>query len=803
MEKLLANTKGQTLINHLLGVAKRSVHTLETFALQDDVYQYLKPIAYLSGLLHDIGKVDPDFQKYITSKKASANPEYDNAEASRGESEKKWHGVFHQEISWAAIHAFLGKTTPFGQPSPHDIIAYAAYWHHPPSIEPKISNLKEVHEEIGEDTFTQIKEFLELLFKLSDEKMTTHSGSFPEISVPKFFQGVKQRDINEQAYKTLITACLIEADREVSSWSAEELNEYLKTNKAPTYSVNNPNFGTRIEPKGERSLKQLDLAKKLSKNPISICAVDTGAGKTRISLKWKSFLSNNKKMIIALPKRRQVDALYGSIKKDAPSVFSSDLSIQAVHGGAVQLPENTNLKPLDSDINIVVFDQMLKTFYKRTEIMNFITTLRSDIVFDEYHEFLFIPNMLPSLAVIVKIRSWMTEAKTLFLSGTPNPGLNKAIFGDNNIKTLQIERDSLPEVHTNKAMYTYVNQHNSLDSNDQETLQSFNRVDDALESWLDSGMQSKVFHSRFAELDLKNHIKELLTKYGEGHTEKGNAISAMMLQSSFDCSFKNAKLTVSLPDTVAQFLGRKDRHGDKPGGRVAIFPDSSPDKTFSSSRAGYLDVYKRYNDFLKSVLQEGKEWTHREATVALYDNFWKESGTVDVLHEEIKEKMKDACKNMEKWHPVKQKNSTNGQASSSGGGMFRGSSVCVAAEKVDLEGVSLGMTGLDECISVSSDGAIADLKNAFDSINSASFRDKFGPFKTGDLIGGKKGKRDAWKHGKSNETPLYFSHTDNEISEKLKEKLDRDGSSGYRVYNSEIGLVKQSFINKIKEKRVL
>ena len=63
VEKWLANSNGQNLIMHLKATAKLSRAMAKKMGLSEEMQKK----AEIAGLLHDIGKAVPSFQKYIKS----------------------------------------------------------------------------------------------------------------------------------------------------------------------------------------------------------------------------------------------------------------------------------------------------------------------------------------------------------------------------------------------------------------------------------------------------------------------------------------------------------------------------------------------------------------------------------------------------------------------------------------------------------------------------------------------------------------------------------------------------------------
>jgi hypothetical protein len=499
-------------------------------------------------------------------------------------------------------------------------------------------------------------------------------------------------------------------------------------------------------------------------------------------------------MIIALPKRRQTEALFCSIEKDLPTCVLSDRYFQAVHSGKVQKSTSNTEEILGDDINVVVFDQLLKSFYHRGSFNQFVLALKSDVVFDEYHEFIWIPLMLPSLMVFLKIRSWFENGgKTLLLSGTPDPSLNYLLFKYNNIEVLEIDRSKLSEVSADKATYSFEEEF-SFNNND-ETLYTYNRVKDVQESYIIENKENYIMHSKYTEKDLKENIEKILLDFKKGHVNKKSIHSAMILQSSFDISFKNAKIVASHPNTVAQFLGRKNRHGDKSGGSVVFYPEYNVD-FFKSNKAGFYKTYLNFEKHLRNLFLEPKELTHREATILIYDDFWTEK-QIEQTKEELMERFIKAVKDMENNKPRK---IAKKKTIKSSGSIFRGSSVLISLESFDNRGISLGMLDPENCIGLSGKWQIEETKKVFDFIaidlKEAGLKAalKGTPFLNGELL-----KRNSWKIGKEKESPYFLSHSNELISKSIRKAVDKENTIGYTIYNNKLGLISEVLFNEYLE----
>lgn len=77
MKEIIANTKGQKLSEHCFAVGYLAYHLLESLSVEN---AKLKQSALITGILHDVGKVDPAFQDWVNKKcnKTSENIIYDD-----------------------------------------------------------------------------------------------------------------------------------------------------------------------------------------------------------------------------------------------------------------------------------------------------------------------------------------------------------------------------------------------------------------------------------------------------------------------------------------------------------------------------------------------------------------------------------------------------------------------------------------------------------------------------------------------------------------------------------------------------
>lgn len=142
-KNILANTHGQPLSQHLFAVGYLAYHLITQLKIDNP---NLAKSAFIAGILHDIGKIDPKFQQWITnkfkkpSKKTVNEDEPDNITLSDDgvhiDSTVKGFSKFtfethprHHELSWLLAASLLKdekslNTTQLAQ------IYHGIYWHH-------------------------------------------------------------------------------------------------------------------------------------------------------------------------------------------------------------------------------------------------------------------------------------------------------------------------------------------------------------------------------------------------------------------------------------------------------------------------------------------------------------------------------------------------------------------------------------------------------------------------------------------------------------------------------------------------
>lgn len=273
-KNILANTHGQPLSQHLFAVGYLAYHLITQLKIDNS---NLAKSAFIAGILHDIGKIDPQFQQWVTNKFAKPNKKTVNVDEPDDitlsddgvhiDSTVKGFSKFtfethprHHELSWLLANSLLMEIKKNQTISEWQLnqIYHGIYWHHtrPYRKEDKYFAKAEGIDKlfIKSLTNTDIEKVINQLvavlkdFKVMAEKFQSETFDFANL-LPTFsyaYQLTKDdlplyknynelsdeieefvKDIKPNALHNLVRMAVITADRIVSKMPSEDLAEYL------------------------------------------------------------------------------------------------------------------------------------------------------------------------------------------------------------------------------------------------------------------------------------------------------------------------------------------------------------------------------------------------------------------------------------------------------------------------------------------------------------------------------------------------------------------------------------------------
>lgn len=480
---MFANSKKQRLSIHSLGVANLSLHLLKRLQIPQSTLikktfeniEKLEQSVFFSGLLHDIGKIDNNFQSFIENKNVtdSKSVALDGVHFLENKKEDSFSFINyprHNEISWA-LSTFLLKGDKNAQ--------YAIYYHHAKVIrkdkknnqvawgrekiiekvfsdETLISSVNSFFNEIDNTKYipeSMLTKYLDIKkniqnLEVQSDNISTPSFLFGEIEY-KDYTKQKRDSLNLQEIKNLlIRSIVVSADRIISSLSVEQLNGCLEDsayealcenmdihentlstnieNMLEHFSVKNVNNQRNIN----RDLEQSKIAKKLSENQgIATLFGPAGCGKTKIFLEWyknsvnknSMALNDNKKLFIITPRKMICTSLFNELTKE----YVTQSKIEIITGEDKRFWNGSNCVSIEesqksAEITITTVDQLISTMLSHKKIDLLLDFINSYVVFDEFHEFFNIPGVVLLFKLFIRIKAMLNNSKTLLVSATPN-----------------------------------------------------------------------------------------------------------------------------------------------------------------------------------------------------------------------------------------------------------------------------------------------------------------------------------------------------------------------------------------------
>ena len=659
---IYANTQLQPLEQHLfaVGYLAKLLHKNLIPNLQE--YQY-EP-TFIAGCLHDLGKIDPLFQDWVTDPKRKDYV----AEDGQHIDDKKFNfdkHPRHNEIS-VLLYQLLDHTSIKSiNIENKKSIKHSIYWHHtkPFRKEGEFIKYRDVYKKLlsnlkGEsisDLLQKSSKLLEMVAGIELSYFNKKSSVILDVVNLNFLEDLEQRledlDKDLPAYKlydseeniskysshilinsnnNLMRSCVIAADRKISSLNAEDLADYIKNNKfenlledfLPQESNLKSDIKTCLKnfPKSDRTNKQQEIANKLANASGGVVALSgpAGCGKTKIALEWAKLKDVNK-LIWICPRVQICQGIFHDLTSEK---YLPKTQIE-IYTGEFKYTNKWGSPTKDyfnGDVIITTIDQIFNSIISHRKADTLIDYLNAHIVFDEFHEYINMPAFNLLFAELIEAKKQQgAMANCLLVSATPHYFYLKEV--------LEIRRDRIIEMPSfNQSQYKIefktfdeikFDETNPLyQIQSSNTFVISNTAITAQKSFIFNQHQenSILLHSKFKKSDKAKLFDEAIESFCEGGTNQFDVLrSGPIVQASLNITCDYMISEMDTAENILQRLGRLDRFG-KNGTKVnvltiAITQDLKNGKCVGSS-AKFLNSMKSWQstkawyNFLNSSLGE-------------------------------------------------------------------------------------------------------------------------------------------------------------------------------------------------------
>ncbi len=639
-----ANTHLQRLDYHLYAVGFIAQYLYLSF--YPDKKQNAKA-AFFAGCLHDIGKLDPSFQNWVTKLKNRAYFAEDGQHIDEAKFSFDKHPR-HNEISVLVYELLDDVSLKTIDSQNKKSIRHAIYWHHAKPFRQKggFETYADIYKKLdkalkGEAWSQVIEKSLEVLArigkidcryrgiesshleKIYPKKIDADKLNYIESKLlPKYkMYGLSEEiaDYKEEskfnATNNEIRSFLITADRWVSSMSAQELVSAIDEKTLAEFADNQLESEVIIESNleseivaciskfsnSERSEKQTLVANALveNSNHVSVLAGAAGCGKTKIALDWAR-LGKSQQILWICPRVQICQGLFAELASD---VYLPTTNIELYTGEFKCTNTYQNITPeLDyftGDIVITTIDQVLSMVISHTKADRLLNYLTAHVVFDEYHEYINMPafNLLFAELVASK-QSLGGSTKTLLVSATPHYAYLE------NILDLDAEYDveEMPSFNQSRYKFEFC-VFCEKDHNDKNPLYHKQKINSFVISNTATTAQKSfilnqhnenaiLLHSKYKKSDKKKLFERVFESFRrDGNKQYKILRSGPIVQASLNISCDYMVSEITTAENNLQRLGRLDRFGENEHTNqyVIAVPDSFHNGKNSGATARFLN----------------------------------------------------------------------------------------------------------------------------------------------------------------------------------------------------------------------
>lgn len=618
----LANSHSQPLSKHLFAVGYIAYKLLISVNIENPK---LGQSIFISGILHDIGKVDPAFQNWIRklAKKPDVNMPEDGVHIDTPRKFSFENHPRHHEISWVLAEAMLeGSGLNSIQ---RQQIAHGIFWHHTKPYRKKdnFTDSESIYEvfkktlpnkEIQKiyDTAKAVFKDVESIakkFELENQlPKISNSFTLKIVQLPTFKKydswvdeiSEFKKNVRLNSLNNLVRTALISADRIVSGVSANDLDEYLSEGTLgelldletvqSQFSLKSgirnclDNFNSKF-PNSERNIEQHKTAKSLASirdysvynqsYNIGTLQGPAGCGKTKVALEWA--LETDAEKIIWICPRVQV--CQGLLHDLTSNDYLPDNNIEIFTGEYKRIINQTTLKDEETnetdesdyfsgEIVITTIDQVINSIITHTHVTTMMDVLKAHVVFDEFHELINLPAFNLLFAELIEAKKLQgDQANTLLVSATPHLFYLNEFLGisPNNFKHFKSFNQSKYKIDF--LCYNDEIEETPLITNayQEKTFVISNTAFDAQIGFLRHHFKenSILLHSKYLKQDKAYWFDQVYDSFKRNGTGKYDVLrSGPIVQAALNISCDRMITELTCAENWLQRLGRLDRFGE-------------------------------------------------------------------------------------------------------------------------------------------------------------------------------------------------------------------------------------------------